>query len=75
MINCWSIVYSLMLGGECTCTMTSKLANQCAPKALFACVAYANTTYYCLKWPGIVESSLVKEKLGIMQYSDPSIHK
>ena len=33
-----------MLAGEYTCIITSKLVNQCAPKALFTCVIYTNIT-------------------------------
>ena len=35
-----------MLGGEYNRLITSELANQCAPKALFTCVVY--TIYICV---------------------------
>ena len=35
-----------MLGGEYNWIMTSKLANQHAPKALFTCVVYTGNNNY-----------------------------
>ena len=35
-----------MLGGEYNWIITSELANQCVPKALFTCVVYTTTNNY-----------------------------
>lgn len=45
MIDIWSFVCHSMLGGECTCVITSELANQCVLKALFTYVIHTNAQY------------------------------
>ena len=37
-----------MVGAEYNCIITSELANQSAPKALFTCVLYTYIYYICI---------------------------
>ena len=45
MIDLHSFARCSMLGGESNCIITSELANQRAPKALFTCVVYTKIYY------------------------------
>ena len=52
-----------MLGGEyiySTWLITSKLANQRAPKALFTCVVYTNDDYDYVPQVGLLNPECIK---------------
>ena len=46
---------------------------QCSP---FRGVKFtvSNITYYCLKWPGIVENSTVKTKIAVLLFYRTLVH-
>ena len=55
MIDFKSFAHRSMFRGEYNCIITSELANQCAPKALFTCVVHTNNNY-CVANPVLGKS-------------------